>query len=473
MVTVMKPSAPAGLDRELAAWEAEGLVTPEQARAIRARYSAAAVAETPVPPPVVTAAAAADSRPWGAILFGGLGAVLVGLGVILLFAYNWHAIPKFGKLALVFGTLMAAHAAGLRLFLKSAAYRPLGEALCLLGSMLFGAGIWLVAQIYHISEHYPNAFIYWAAGALVLAWAMPSIPQALLAAVLLAAWAGCEGIQFGAPVHLAPLLIALGCGALAWKHRSRLLLAVTLAAFGFATVVVLTCQGGHDLAILAFALLLNLGSALVAAGALARAGRLGRFAESAPVLTCFGWLPVIVIGYLLTFRELARDLLRYEYGHDAAGLMVGHAYVGLMLAASLGLWGWALLAGRRAAPADSAAAGRRPGWDLVLLPLLGLYLVLARALGPVFFDPDGAITVGLFNLALLALAAMRMFHGCRDGNGRQAMGGSLLFLALAVARYFDLFHSQLTRGLVFLAVGALFALEAVAYARRRAAKTKA
>ena len=60
-----------------------------------------------------------------------------------------------------------------------------------------------------------------------------------------------------------------------------------------------------------------------------------------------------------------------------------------------------------------------------------------------------------------------------DGNGRQALAGSVLFLALAVARYFDLFHSQLARGVVFLAVGALFAVEAVAYARRRIPKTKA
>jgi uncharacterized membrane protein len=466
----MKPSAPAWLDRELAAWEAEGLVTPEQARAIRSRYSAAMAVEAAVPP----MADAAASRPWGAILFGGLAAVLVGLGVILLFAYNWHAIPKYGKLALVFGALIAAHAAGLRLFLKSTTYRPLGEALCLLGTMLFGAGIWLVAQIYHISEHYPNAFVWWAAGALVLAWAMPSVPQALLAAVLLAAWAGCEGIQFSSPEHLAPVLIAFGCGALAWQHRSRLLLAVTLAAFMVSMIFVLSTVTGHggDAVRLVMMTLFNFGAALIAAGALARAGRLGRFAESAPVLAFFGWVLVVVIGYLLTFRELVHDLLRYEHGRDAAGLMAGHAYVGVMLVASLGLWGWALAAGRRAESADAAAAGHRPGWDLVLLPLLGLYLVLARMLGPVFLDPDGMVTVGLFNLALLALATMRMFYGCRDGHGRQALGGSLLFLALAVARYFDLFHSQLARGVVFLAVGALFAVEAVAYARRRVVKAQ-
>ena len=102
-------------------------------------------------------------------------AVVAGLGVILLFAYNWHAIPKFGKLGLVFGALVAAHAAGLWLFQRADWRKQLGEALSLLGTMLFGAGIWLVAQMYHIDEHYPNGFLLWAAGAVALAWTMPNI----------------------------------------------------------------------------------------------------------------------------------------------------------------------------------------------------------------------------------------------------------------------------------------------------------
>ena len=55
--------------------------------------------------------------------------------------------------------------------------------------MFYGAGIWLVAQVYHIDEHYPNGFLFWALGALVLAWALESIPQALLATVLFTIWA--------------------------------------------------------------------------------------------------------------------------------------------------------------------------------------------------------------------------------------------------------------------------------------------
>ena len=51
-----------------------------------------------------------------------------------------------------------------------------------LGTMFFGAGIWLIAQVYHIDEHYPNGFLLWGLGALAMAWALRSIPQAIVAA---------------------------------------------------------------------------------------------------------------------------------------------------------------------------------------------------------------------------------------------------------------------------------------------------
>src|SRR5574344_1706102 len=79
-------------------WAQARLITAEQAAQIRALY------------------AEPESRtPWGLLLFTGLGAVVLGLGVILLLAYNWDAIPRFGKLALIFGSVIGAHAGAARL----------------------------------------------------------------------------------------------------------------------------------------------------------------------------------------------------------------------------------------------------------------------------------------------------------------------------------------------------------------------
>ena len=88
---------------------------------------------------------------------------------ILFFAYNWAAIPKFLKLALVFAALVTSHGAALWVTRRNPANHSLVEGLHILGTMMFGAGIWLIAQIYHIDEHYPNAFLVWGLGALGLA----------------------------------------------------------------------------------------------------------------------------------------------------------------------------------------------------------------------------------------------------------------------------------------------------------------
>jgi uncharacterized membrane protein len=168
-------------------WVREGILSAEQAARLRALY--------PAPTP---------TRPWATLIFCGLGAVIVGLGVILLFAYNWHAMPKIAKLVTVFAALAAAHAGGLYLFQAKPRYRAMGEALTVAGTMLFGAGIWLVAQIYHIDEHFPTGFLIWGLGAFLLAWTLPSIFQALVALALLTIWAGTESTAFSTPVHRLP-----------------------------------------------------------------------------------------------------------------------------------------------------------------------------------------------------------------------------------------------------------------------------
>ena len=74
---------------EIDRWKADGLVSAEQADRIRARYGR----------PDAAAAGPQGSIPWGLIVFASAGAIVIGLGVILLFAYNWDEIPKPGKLA--------------------------------------------------------------------------------------------------------------------------------------------------------------------------------------------------------------------------------------------------------------------------------------------------------------------------------------------------------------------------------------
>jgi uncharacterized membrane protein len=77
------------------------------------------------------------------------------------------------------------------------------------------------------------------------------------------------------------------------------------------------------------------------------------------------------------------------------------------------------------------------------------------------------LVTGLFNLILLAIAAAWMARGCLTANLRQTIAGSLVFIVLVMARYFDLFQSLAVRGLIFVGLGGLLVAQGVLFRRAR------
>lgn len=427
------------LEGEIRRWTASGIVTVEQAAAIRGLY-----------------ADATPRLPWGTIVFFGLGAVVAGCGVILLFAYNWDAVPKFGKLALVFGAVAAAHGGGLALGGREGWRGQLGEALALLGTMMFGAAIWLTAQIYHIEEHFPNGFLVWALGALAMAWALGSVANGILAAVLFAIWGGIETLRFHSPGDWVLVILPLTLGALAWRLRSALLLAfVVLAVYWLAL-----CHAGHwGSAGTAFAI--GIAFAVLLIG-LAKQGWLDWTDAQRRVFEALGVAGFLVCAYLVTFHRVARDLV--ELHREAASSTMGLAYrwVGFSLAAAVWarvLWEWR--AGER----------ERLGGAELLFPIA---LVYVQALPMLGVHTGGIFPATVFNLVCLGLAAAWMVRGCRESRLREVVLGSVLLGLVLFARYFDLFDSLALRGLAFIGFGAVLFAEGFYYRKlRRTADTEA
>jgi len=420
---------------EIERWKAEGVVSAEQAGRLRQRYEAPA-----------------SGPPWGLIIFATAGAIVIGLGVILLFAYNWEAIPKFGKLALVFAAIIAAHATGIRQLARDGWQPKLGEALTALGTMFYGAGIWLVAQVYNIDEHYPNGFLFWALGALAMAWAIRSTANGLLAVVLLAIWGCSETFSFHAPEYASVFLIAAGLVPLAWKQRSVVLLAAALLAVQFLIAVNMASWGGAPHA---FTASLALGVFLVAAGRLTTAARID-FAGGAAVMTFLGFTAFLTCGYILSFGEAADDLLDLSRRHGQAHLTASLFTWSLFAAA---MAGWAWMANRAFVKREIEI--KREEW---LLPVVLLQSFTFALLGA----RDWALLIAWsFNLVLLGFAAMWMWRGCHESRLRPTVLGSLLLGAVVLARYFDLFQSLASRGLAFIVLGVIFVVEAMYYRKVR------
>ena len=228
---------------ELAEWRAEGLVTPEQADRLAARYETGADAE-------------GRKRSTFVFALQSVAALLAGLAVLLLIGFNWEDFPRAAKLAIVIATVAGVHAAGffLRFRERAAAAadgtgeapspetqpRRLSEVVFFLGCLLYGAGIWLVAQAFHLDVHYPDGVWWWALGTLPFVLCLDTALCHALLIALAGLWAGMEVIGFmhlsGAPWDGRPWpngaysLPLFGLPALAWGYRKRSAVAVGLAA---------------------------------------------------------------------------------------------------------------------------------------------------------------------------------------------------------------------------------------------------
>jgi uncharacterized membrane protein len=130
------------------------------------------------------------------------GAILVAAGIVLLIAANWDTIPRGIKLAAGLGLMLGAHAAGWWLREVRKDYRKTGEALYLVGGLLFLGNIALVGQIYHLVSRPPNAFLLWFLGIAPLPWLLRSRALHVLGLLSFGLWFGMEVNEKGSPIYL-------------------------------------------------------------------------------------------------------------------------------------------------------------------------------------------------------------------------------------------------------------------------------
>lgn len=168
------------LKTEMGEWIEKGFISHEQRDKILAHYSTVSEVQSK----------AGSGRLITVISV--LGSVLVGLGIILFVASNWHFVPKGGKLAILFSTMLSAYGLGYYLRYVRESFPRVGAALIFLGTLSFGANIYLIAQIYHISVHYPNGELLWVAGTLPLAYLLRFRTILTLALINLLLWLGME-----------------------------------------------------------------------------------------------------------------------------------------------------------------------------------------------------------------------------------------------------------------------------------------
>ena len=122
-----------------------------------------------------------------------IGAIAVGLGVIGFVAANWDGDEPQPSGSRCSRPLSQARTRARYQLRERTGSRPrVGEALYLLGVLLFGASLFLVGQMYNVQAHDPLALLLWAGGATATALVVRSRAIAATAVLIFTGWIGFE-----------------------------------------------------------------------------------------------------------------------------------------------------------------------------------------------------------------------------------------------------------------------------------------
>lgn len=367
-------------------------------------------------------------------LFGGL---LIAASVAAFVAANWDAIPRLTKLGLILVGIGVAFFVAYRLQRSGSAGGADAASTC--GVLIYGAGLALVGQMYHLPQDWPGGALLVALGALIAALLMRSNGALAIAFVAICGWSGGRWSEAEAGGHIGFLLLYTPALWLALSRHNRLVhhLAVLAAAFWLGLLPGHWYLASFDYGLLAYGLAVS--AAFIAIGALAldRGG-------PAMLTACLPWG---LLGFVVALNvELFRILDTDESRAGHAFLLVFEAYAGavvLILALSV------------------FARERRFAWPSAV------GLMLALLVPGVFWS--GLVTgiVGKILVASLILASAMAFvvAGAAGGVRRFLMAGSLLFGVAILVLLWRTIGTLLDQSLFFLVAGA--ALIAIASGARR------
>jgi uncharacterized membrane protein len=122
----------------------------------------------------------------------GLGAILIGLGMLSFVAANWQYLNKPLRITILLSALLAVNSSGFSLWQRSPSAQAklsgnqrLAQGLLLLGGLVLGANIALLAQLFHISGEIFVLFMGWSIGVLFMAYALGMTSLAVMAIALM------------------------------------------------------------------------------------------------------------------------------------------------------------------------------------------------------------------------------------------------------------------------------------------------
>jgi uncharacterized membrane protein len=352
-----------------------------------------------------------------------VGGLLIAAAFLAFVAAHWTELARLLRLAILLAGIVGAHGLGAWL---ARADRPVLADLCAgVGSIIFGAGIALVGQMYHLGGDFAGAMLLWAIGALAAAALTGSRGALAVALVVASIWTNMRAFEIRDVPHFSFVVIWLLAGglALAWNSRVAAHL-VALAALPWWIAVAL--QVGLDPSFV-----LGDGAALLFGAGLALAvAPWQRVSSAGAVLSIYG--AFLLAGVAILEVITANDFFRIQVGAASQPLWAT-------------LWG---VAGAIFAFAVAAATRRA---DAMFSGLAIGLVLLAAALWtpPQMGEPWRAYAVEL--CAMLCLVVC----GTLDGASPRIVAGWLGIAGVIAAITWAVKGSLLYRSMFLAVAGAI------------------
>ncbi len=381
------------------------------------------------------------------IILAAFGGLLVGGGIILIFAHNWEQFGRGMRVVLAFMPLLLSQALAVYCIFA----RKNSPAWCeTAGAFLFcciPASISIIGQTYHISDDTQSFFTWWFVLALPFVYWLRAHLMALMMVVLGASLM----INYQSPYWLCLFALAPYYALELHKGSGRRSLQfgwVFALAFAIATPFVIFDQSIVQFSFLSMAS----GAAVMYLGG-ARLEPIAVFRLKP--FTNIGAVAMCVNALILTYDDVWRELL----SHD----VIGHAEVVTSAWHSLA-FEWFLVA---AALSLLALAIQRN--DRRVLPLGSVVAVLTVVIAL----PDGFVNPTLMallmNAIVVGIGIWFVYMGISGDSTSQLNLGLLLLMALLSSRFFDQDLTFIARGIAFIAMGITLIGMNVWQARRRVA----
>jgi uncharacterized membrane protein len=419
------------LKRELAAearsWVDEQIVSEEQAGRILDRYGARLPDGT--------------ERSVGYIVLLSLAALFAGLSILVFVSANWDEIPRGVRMVTLVALTLAFHALGLKQ--QRAANPMIASVWFLLGCLTYGTSIFLIAQIYHLGEHYPDGIWWWAVGTLpfVILTRSRAITWLMTAVALI--WLGTETSETFFPVSW-PLFAAVIFWFCLSQKQSLLLFLTNLIATTFWIEILFARYLGEDylfaieeehvpLTLGLFVIYYALGKWMET-----RTDR-PRLPEYGMALRLWSLRLGLVVLLVFSFAEAWEAVMKLQYESPAW------------------VWGWlVVVTGVTGAFLHRiwVERGPRAWWDDGLSALAYLvFFALIVLISLVMTEKNEDLAIGLQllgNLACVGSGIWLILRALRDSVTLYFYTGVGVILILALLRYADLVGDYIGGSLLFL-----------------------